>query len=138
MDEEGKHSERSARVHWVLTCVFYQVDIFSKDIILIPVNHQNQHWTAAAINFKQKRIESYDSLHMAGKSVCDVSSRVRYRGPGEQQLRLHARFSGTTWTLNTATRKRSPSTLVVGSIWLPRSVHLPLLVRNKPNFAILG
>ncbi|KAF7310733.1 Cysteine proteinase [Mycena chlorophos] len=39
-----------------------KMDIFSKDVILIPVNHANVHWTAAAINFKQKRIESYDSM----------------------------------------------------------------------------
>ncbi|KAF5377468.1 hypothetical protein D9615_005189 [Tricholomella constricta] len=38
------------------------VDIFSKDIVLIPVNHSNAHWTSAAINFRRKRIESYDSM----------------------------------------------------------------------------
>jgi len=46
-----------------------KIDIFSKDIILIPVNHQNAHWTAAAINFKDKRVESYDSMGMAKEKV---------------------------------------------------------------------
>jgi len=46
-----------------------KIDIFNKDIILIPVNHQNAHWTAAAINFKQKRVESYDSMGMAKEKV---------------------------------------------------------------------
>jgi len=32
--------------------------------VLIPVNHHSSHWTAAAINFRQKRIESYDSMGM--------------------------------------------------------------------------
>jgi len=41
-----------------------KIDIFQKDIILIPVNHNNSHWTAAAINFRKKRIESYDSMDM--------------------------------------------------------------------------
>jgi sentrin-specific protease 1 len=49
-----------------------KVDIFAKDIVLIPVNHKNLHWTAAAINFKLKRIESYDSMNMAGADVCQV------------------------------------------------------------------
>ncbi|EAU93455.2 sentrin-specific protease [Coprinopsis cinerea okayama7 len=49
-----------------------KVDIFSKDIVLIPVNHSNSHWTAAAINFKLKRFESYDSLDMAGEEVCQT------------------------------------------------------------------
>ncbi|EKM49025.1 uncharacterized protein PHACADRAFT_107697 [Phanerochaete carnosa HHB-10118-sp] len=39
-------------------------DLFSKDIVLIPVNHNNSHWTGAAINFRKKRIESYDSMNM--------------------------------------------------------------------------
>ncbi|KAG1757869.1 cysteine proteinase [Suillus lakei] len=41
-----------------------KIDIFSKDIILIPVNHNNSHWTGAAINFRRKRIESYDSMNL--------------------------------------------------------------------------
>jgi len=28
------------------------------------VNHNNSHWTAAAINFRQKRVESYDSMDL--------------------------------------------------------------------------
>jgi len=46
-----------------------KIDIFNKDIILIPVNHQNSHWTAAAINFKEKRVESYDSMGIAKEKV---------------------------------------------------------------------
>ncbi|RPD63185.1 cysteine proteinase [Lentinus tigrinus ALCF2SS1-7] len=46
-----------------------KIDIFSKDIILIPVNHNNAHWSAAAINFRKKRIEAYDSMSMNASSV---------------------------------------------------------------------
>ncbi|KAI0651616.1 cysteine proteinase [Trametes meyenii] len=46
-----------------------KIDIFSKDVILIPVNHNNAHWTAATINFRKKRIESYDSMGMDRGSV---------------------------------------------------------------------
>lgn len=49
-----------------------QIDIFSKDMILIPVNHLNSHWSAAAINFKKKRIESYDSMRMDSSQVFSV------------------------------------------------------------------
>ena len=38
----------------------------------IPINHQNMHWTAAAINFAQKRIESYDSMGRFDQKVCKV------------------------------------------------------------------
>jgi hypothetical protein len=33
------------------------------------VNHQNSHWTAAAINFKEKRVESYDSMGIAKEKI---------------------------------------------------------------------
>ena len=55
----------------MLTCPC-KFDIFSKDVILIPVNHNNSHWTAAAINFRRKRIESYDSMGMARSAVHKV------------------------------------------------------------------
>ncbi|KAF4572677.1 Smt3-specific protease [Pleurotus pulmonarius] len=38
-------------------------DIFDKDVVLLAVNHGNTHWTSAAINFRQKRIEAYDSMN---------------------------------------------------------------------------
>lgn len=49
-----------------------QIDVFSKDVVLIPVNHNNAHWTAAAINFRRKRLESYDSMGMAKEIVFTV------------------------------------------------------------------
>jgi len=39
-----------------------KLDLFSKDLVLIPINHNQTHWSAAVINFKEKRIESYDSM----------------------------------------------------------------------------
>ncbi|KIM48404.1 hypothetical protein M413DRAFT_230782 [Hebeloma cylindrosporum] len=46
-----------------------RIDLFSKDVVLIPINHGNAHWTAAAINFRNKRFESYDSMDMAKEKV---------------------------------------------------------------------
>jgi len=51
-----------------------KIDIFKKDIVLIPVNHTNSHWTAAAINFRRKRVESYDSM---GIRRADVVANLR-------------------------------------------------------------
>jgi len=56
LEKEGYQKGRLAK--WTK-----KIDIFSKDTILIPVNHDNIHWTGAAINFRQKRIESFDSMH---------------------------------------------------------------------------
>ena len=57
-----------------------KVDIFSKDIVLIPANYHNAHWTAAAINFKEKRIESYDSMDSAKERVFTVRGLFGFVG----------------------------------------------------------
>ena len=48
------------------TCKF---DLFSKDVILIPVNHSDSCWATAAISFRRKRIVSYGSTGMARSTV---------------------------------------------------------------------
>ena len=70
MDQEGNFSELRMAED---SNIPFQIDIFSKDIVLIPVNYSNQHWTAAAINFRRKRLESYDSMDMAKDIVFRVS-----------------------------------------------------------------
>lgn len=49
-----------------------QVDIFSKDMVLVPINIGNMHWIAAVINFKQKRIEYFDSMGSYGTAMDEV------------------------------------------------------------------
>ncbi|PWN22866.1 hypothetical protein BCV69DRAFT_296838 [Microstroma glucosiphilum] len=51
-----------------------KIDVFSKDLILVPCNLGNSHWTCAAVNFRRKRIEYYDS--MAGENR-RVTSKLR-------------------------------------------------------------
>ncbi|ANQ11195.1 Ulp1 protease family C-terminal catalytic domain containing protein [Plasmodium coatneyi] len=42
-----------------------QVDIFSFDLILIPLHVGGNHWTLGSINMKEKKIKLYDSLNMS-------------------------------------------------------------------------
>ncbi|SBT49596.1 Ulp1 protease family C-terminal catalytic domain containing protein [Plasmodium ovale wallikeri] len=44
-----------------------KVDIFSFDLILIPLHVGGNHWTLGAINIKEKNIKLYDSLNMPNK-----------------------------------------------------------------------
>jgi sentrin-specific protease 1 len=65
--QKGRLAKWTKKVCSILTFTTFeptvaQVDLFSKDVVLIPVNHNNAHWTAAAINFRKKRIEAYDSM----------------------------------------------------------------------------
>ncbi|KAI0728613.1 cysteine proteinase [Fomitopsis betulina] len=70
-------------------------DIFAKDIVLIPINHNNTHWTAAAINFRRKRIESYDSMGMPRRAVFE---RLKYWLDKEHRKKKKgAPFDFTGW-----------------------------------------
>ncbi|KAJ1309675.1 hypothetical protein OPQ81_006439 [Rhizoctonia solani] len=55
LEEMGYEKSRVAK--WTK-----KIDIFKKDVVLIPVNLGNAHWTCAAINFQKKRIEYHDSM----------------------------------------------------------------------------
>lgn len=53
-------------------CLYlFQVDIFSKDIVLIPVLN-DRSWAAAVINFRKKQIELYDSTGAQRDDVYEV------------------------------------------------------------------
>lgn len=51
-----------------------KVDLFAKDLILVPCNLGNSHWTCAAINFRRRRIEYYDSM---GGENYNVTTKLR-------------------------------------------------------------
>ncbi|KAI0321677.1 cysteine proteinase [Amylostereum chailletii] len=69
-------------------------DIFSKDVLLIPVNHNNMHWTGAAVNFRRKRIESYDSMGSKNKHVFQV---IRSYLNDEHKSKKKTPFDFTDW-----------------------------------------
>lgn len=39
-----------------------RIDIFTKDLVLFPINLGNSHWVCGAINLRRRRFEYYDSL----------------------------------------------------------------------------
>ncbi|CDZ97883.1 Protease, Ulp1 family [Phaffia rhodozyma] len=39
-----------------------KINILEKDMILVPINIGNSHWTCAVVNLRHKRIEAYDSM----------------------------------------------------------------------------
>ncbi|KAF5368390.1 hypothetical protein D9758_002346 [Tetrapyrgos nigripes] len=87
LEKDGYEKSRLAK--WTK-----KIDIFSKDVILIPVNHNNMHWTGAAINFRRKRIESYDSMNMDRSSVY---KRLRAYLDSEHRNKKKTPFDFTDW-----------------------------------------
>lgn len=56
-----------------------KVDLFAKDMVIMPVNLGNSHWVCAAINIGQKRFEYYDSMGRINHGVlqvCDTDTCV--------------------------------------------------------------
>ena len=51
-----------------------QVDLFKKDIVIMPVNLGNMHWVCAAINIEKQRFEYYDSMGQMNYNVTEVGS----------------------------------------------------------------
>ena len=41
------------------------INLFQKDMVIIPVNYHNQHWTLAAIYPKTRTVAYYDSMRAA-------------------------------------------------------------------------
>ncbi|CRH02765.1 sentrin-specific protease 1, putative [Plasmodium relictum] len=52
-----------------------KVDIFSFDLILIPLHVGGNHWTLGSINIKDKKIKLYDSLNMPNKNFFEYIRR---------------------------------------------------------------
>ncbi|KAG7099478.1 hypothetical protein E1B28_001326 [Marasmius oreades] len=88
LEKEGYERGRLAK--WTK-----KVDIFSKDMILIPVNHNNMHWTGAAINFRRKRIESYDSMNTMDRSR--VFKHLRTYLDSEHRNKKKTPFDFSEW-----------------------------------------
>lgn len=52
-----------------------KVDIFSFDLILIPLHVRGNHWTLGVVNMKEKNIKLYDSLNLQNKNFFEYIKR---------------------------------------------------------------
>jgi hypothetical protein len=97
-----------------------RVDIFAKDMVLIPVN-SSLHWTLAVFDFRKKQLAMYDSLGgnnmrlVKVKAVntvrrCDGSNRY---GSSNQYIFMDRLFS-SIWKMNIWTRRKSHMTARIG------------------------
>ncbi|WVW81658.1 hypothetical protein I302_103653 [Kwoniella bestiolae CBS 10118] len=75
-----------------------KIDLFSKDLVIFPVNIGNMHWTACAINLKEKRIEYYDSMGDFGAHRNGIFRRVRGYLNDEHKERKKTPFDFEGWT----------------------------------------
>jgi sentrin-specific protease 1 len=86
---KGEGYEKGRLAKWTK-----KFDLFQKDVILVPVNHNNSHWSAAAINFRRRRVESYDSMNMDRRDICKL---LRAYLDAEHRNKKKKPFDFTGW-----------------------------------------
>lgn len=65
LDRDGTPSYDYTRVRrWTR-----KFDVFSYDYMFVPINQGNVHWTLVVVNFRDKRMEYFDSMGASGPSV---------------------------------------------------------------------
>lgn len=52
-----------------------KVDLFTKDVILLPINISSTHWVCACINMRKCRFEYYDSMRSRPRGVFEQLKR---------------------------------------------------------------
>ncbi|KAL0031183.1 hypothetical protein WJX77_008540 [Trebouxia sp. C0004] len=51
-----------------------KVNVFSQDLLIIPINHHNLHWCLTTVDMRSRFISYYDSMHGSG-----LSGHAEYR-----------------------------------------------------------
>jgi sentrin-specific protease 1 len=79
-------------------------DVFSFDLLLVPVNHANTHWTLAAVWPRARRIEHYDSLPSGGaaRHVMDTLARYMQREAADKGTGGGGQGPGQRWATHSA------------------------------------
>ena len=92
---------------------------------LVPINLGNMHWIAAVINFKQKRMEYFDSMGDYGDGMDDV---FYVSTPQSCTWKLFTDsdsiWTNTSW-MNTKTRKRNHTICLIGNMFMLPYVPSP-------------
>ncbi|XP_063194843.1 sentrin-specific protease 2-like [Chroicocephalus ridibundus] len=73
-----------------------RVDLFNKDIILVPINLR-LHWTLAVIDMRKKTIKYYDSLGQGGDKICETLLKYLQE---ESREKRNVNLNVSEWTVH--------------------------------------
>ncbi|XP_063183859.1 sentrin-specific protease 2-like [Chroicocephalus ridibundus] len=73
-----------------------RVDLFHKDIILVPINLR-LHWTLAVIDTRKKTVKYYDSLGQEGDKICETLLKYLQE---ESREKRHVKLNASEWTIH--------------------------------------
>lgn len=103
------------------------VDVFMKDVILVPVL-KNNHWSLAVVNFRDESIKCYDSL--PGKSNQDVCVKLYEYVKRECLDKKNVKIDMSGWILGDVPNIPQQQNDDDGGIFM--CMYAEYITRNKP------
>ncbi|XP_054061301.1 sentrin-specific protease 2-like [Rissa tridactyla] len=73
-----------------------RVDVFHKDVILVPIN-LSLHWALAVIDTRKKTVKYYDSLGQGGDKICETLLKYLQE---ESREKRHVKLNVSEWTVH--------------------------------------
>ncbi|XP_074448963.1 sentrin-specific protease 2-like isoform X1 [Larus michahellis] len=73
-----------------------RVDLFQRDIILVPINLR-LHWTLAVIDTRKKTVKYYDSLGQGGDKICETLLKYLQE---ESREKRNMELNVSEWTVH--------------------------------------
>ena len=101
------------------------INLFQKEMILIPINYHNQHWTLAVIYPTKKEVVYLDSLSNSNHKA-DSYLHIIQRYLQEEASATHTVFSPSEWLFHSPTVPRQINGYDCG-IYLLLFAHLSIL-----------
>ncbi|XP_074429643.1 sentrin-specific protease 2-like [Larus michahellis] len=102
-----------------------RVDLFHKDIILVPINLR-LHWTLAVIDTRKKTVKYYDSLGQEGDKICDFALQE------ESREKRHVKLNVSEWTVHSMEPHEIPQQLNGSDCGVFTCKYADYICRDKP------
>ncbi|MGH0117666.1 UNVERIFIED_CONTAM: hypothetical protein FKN15_041858 [Acipenser sinensis] len=104
------------------------VDLFEKDLILVPV-HQGVHWCLAVIDFRTKTVKYYDSMGQRNEGVCRILLhylKEEFKSKKSKDLEV------SKWTVTSAKSNEIPQQMNGSDCGVFACKYADYIARAKP------
>ncbi|XP_074429645.1 sentrin-specific protease 2-like [Larus michahellis] len=104
------------------------VDLFHKDIILVPINLR-LHWTLAVIDTRKKTVKYYDSLGQEGDKICETLLKYLQEESCEKRK---VKLSVLEWTVHSMEPHEIPQQLNGSDCGVFTCKYADYICRDRP------
>ncbi|XP_025056585.1 sentrin-specific protease 2 isoform X2 [Alligator sinensis] len=104
------------------------VDIFSKDLILVPI-HLQVHWGLVVIDVRRKNIKYFDSMGQNGYKICETLRQYLLE---ESKTKRNVDICSSEWTLYSMKSHEIPQQLNGSDCGMFTCKYADYISRDKP------